>query len=79
MSSVHQCLLHHAPRRAHPQVAGYPTSISSLAFSPAGDTLAVASSYCFESGEVAHHPPDQIFLRPVSDADVKPKPRKAAA
>lgn len=64
---------------AAPQVAGYPTSISSLAFSPSGATLAIAASYCFESGEAHDQPPDQIFLRHVSDADVKPKPRKAAA
>lgn len=29
----------------------YPTSVSSLAFNAAGDMLAVASSYTYESGE----------------------------
>ena len=50
----------------------YPTSISSLAFSPDGESLAVASSYTYENGDVAH-PPDEIYVRSVSLAEVKSK------
>lgn len=59
------------------QISGYPTSVASLAFSPQGDLLAVASSYMHEFGQ-REAPPDAIFIRPVQDAEVKPKPRKNA-
>jgi cell cycle arrest protein BUB3 len=39
---------------------------------------AVASSYTFEEGE-RDHPLDAIYVRPVTEAEVKPKPRAAAA
>ncbi|WIA14224.1 hypothetical protein OEZ85_002763 [Tetradesmus obliquus] len=61
------------------QITGYPTSIASMAFSHSGDTLAVASSYMYEFGERQGGPPDEIYIRPVTEAEVKPKPRKAAA
>ncbi|PIK55477.1 budding uninhibited by benzimidazoles 3-like [Apostichopus japonicus] len=51
----------------------YPTSISSLAFSNDGSTLAIASSYMFEMGEDVEHPEDAIFIRNVSDQETKPK------
>ena len=35
---------------------------------------AIASSYTFEEGE-RDHPLDSIFVRPISEAEVKPKPR----
>jgi cell cycle arrest protein BUB3 len=50
---------------------------ASSAFSPQGDLLAVASSYMHEFGQ-REAPPDAIFIRPVQDAEVKPKPRKNA-
>ena len=50
----------------------YPTSISSLDFSSDGALLAVAVSYCFENGD-QKHPKEQIMIRKVSEADVKPK------
>jgi len=50
----------------------YPTSISSLSFSEDGTTLAIASSYTFEEGE-KDVPSDQIFIRTISDVEVKPK------
>uniref|UniRef100_A0A7S2HTA8 Anaphase-promoting complex subunit 4 WD40 domain-containing protein n=1 Tax=Octactis speculum TaxID=3111310 RepID=A0A7S2HTA8_9STRA len=56
------------------QLPSYPTSIASLSFNRDGTMLAVASSYTFEEGE-KDHPPDQLFIRHISDADVKPKPR----
>lgn len=59
------------------QVTGYPTSIASLAFSPQGDMLAVASSYMHEFGQ-REAPPDAIFIRPVQETEVRPKPRKTA-
>lgn len=70
------------PNRCHccrVQITGYPTSIASMAFSHSGDTLAVASSYMYEFGERQGGPPDEIYIRPVTEAEVKPKPRKAAA
>eukprot|EP00884_Botryococcus_braunii_P002091 jgi/Botrbrau1/11883/Bobra.126_2s0017.1 len=57
------------------QVTGYPSSVASLAFSSDGRLLAVASSYTYELGD-REHPRDEIFIRPMSDADVAPKPRK---
>ncbi|KDD75700.1 hypothetical protein H632_c543p1 [Helicosporidium sp. ATCC 50920] len=53
---------------------GYPTSIAALAFNKTGTLLAVASSYAFEQGECSH-PPDAIYIRSVTDADVKPRPK----
>lgn len=53
---------------------GYPTSIAALAFSPTGAILAVASSYTFEEGE-KDHPPDKVFFRPMSEIEVKPRPK----
>jgi hypothetical protein len=50
-----------------------------MTFSPNGDMLAVASSYMHEFGERQGGPPDEIYIRPVLEPEVKPKPRKAAA
>jgi len=55
----------------------YPTSIAALDFNPTGAMLAVASSYTFEEGE-KQAPPDQIFFRSVSDAEVRPRPKQPA-
>jgi len=54
------------------QYRKYPTSISALAFSQDGTTLAIASSYTFEEGE-RDHPEDQIFIRSVNEMEVMPK------
>lgn len=54
----------------------YATSIAALAFSAAGDKLAVAASYTFEEGE-KDHPPDAIFVRHVQPQEVLPKQRAA--
>lgn len=50
----------------------YPTSISSLAFSPDGTILAIASSYLYEQ-PTKEIPPDSIFIRTVTDQETKPK------
>eukprot|EP00833_Pecoramyces_ruminatium_P012964 jgi/Orpsp1_1/1186996/evm.model.d7180000054729.1 len=50
----------------------YPTTISSLSFNSEGSLLAVASSYTFEEGE-KDHPPDTIYIRSITDSEVKPK------
>jgi len=50
----------------------YPTTISSLSFNSEGSLLAVASSYTFEEGE-KDHPPDSIYIRSITDNEVKPK------
>lgn len=50
----------------------YPTSISSVSFNHDGTKLAVASSYTFEEGE-KDHPRDAIYIRDLSDSDVRPK------
>jgi len=54
----------------------YPTSIAALAFSPAGETLAIAASYTYEKGEVSH-PPDAIYMRRITEEEVRPKGSKA--
>lgn len=55
----------------------YPTGVAALAFSPAGDRLAVAASYGYERGD-AEHPPDAIHVRKVGEAEVKPKAKAKA-
>jgi len=52
----------------------FPTSISSVCFSEDGSYIAIASSYTFEEGE-KDHPQDQIFIRKITDQEVKPKSR----
>lgn len=51
--------------------------VSSLAFSPTGELLAVAASYGWEQGApetLASKPPaDAIFVRTMAEAEVKPK------
>ncbi|KAK3094880.1 hypothetical protein FSP39_007441 [Pinctada imbricata] len=51
----------------------YPTSIASLAFSPDGSVLAIASSYMYEQDEIDDIPEDTIYIRNVSDQETKPK------
>jgi len=51
----------------------YPTSISSLAFSPDGSVLAIASSFMFETESEKEPAPDTIFIRNVTDQETKPK------
>jgi len=60
------------------QLPAFPTSVSSMDFNHDGTMLAVAASYTFEEGE-KDHPADQIYIRMLSDTDVKPKPRAAAS
>ena len=50
----------------------FATSIASLAFNHDGSELAIATSYTFEEGE-REHPRDEIFVRPILDAEVQPK------
>ena len=54
----------------------YPTSISSLCFSPDGSTLAIASSYIHASEEsdgLREIPPDSVYIRKVSDHEARNK------
>lgn len=51
----------------------YPTSISSLCFSPDGNYLAIASSFLYETDEVRDIPPDSIYIRRVTAQETKPK------
>jgi hypothetical protein len=53
----------------------FPTSSSTLAFSPDGTELAIASSYTFEDGERAH-PRDEIYVRKVLDHECRPKQKE---
>ena len=55
------------------QLRKYPTSIAGIAFNESGTAMAVASSYTFEEGEKQGVPPDQLFIRAVNEAEVKPK------
>lgn len=56
------------------QIPGYGTSIAALAFSKDGQHMAVAASYTWEFGE-QEHPADAIYVRPMHEVEVKPKPR----
>jgi cell cycle arrest protein BUB3 len=49
--------------------------VAALDFNHNGSLLAVASSYTFEQGDI-DHAPDQIFVRHITETDVKPKARK---
>ena len=51
----------------------YPTGIASLAFSPDGSVLAIASSYMYENDEPVEPAEDVIYIRNVSDQETKPK------
>jgi cell cycle arrest protein BUB3 len=53
--------------------SAYPASVSSLSFNVDGSLLAVASSYCFEKGEVENPPKDEIYIRKLNEKQVKPK------
>eukprot|EP00903_Cladosiphon_okamuranus_P014161 g13160.t1 len=57
------------------QSNAYSTGIASLAFNHDGTRLAIAASYTFEQGAIAH-PKDNIYVREVMDSDVRPKARK---
>ncbi|KAJ2747621.1 mitotic spindle checkpoint protein Bub3 [Coemansia sp. BCRC 34301] len=57
------------------QYQGYAASISSLSFNATGSVLAVASSYTYEEGE-KDHPPDAIWIKPMSEFETKPKGRR---
>jgi cell cycle arrest protein BUB3 len=61
-----------ARKRVGKPTAPYPTSVSALAFSEDSDMLAVAVSYAFEAGDV-EHPPDQIHIRSIQDAQILPR------
>lgn len=59
------------------QFRRYPTSVSSICFSPDGETLAVASSYLHTNEEtygLRDTPPDSIHIRKVADHEVRNKP-----
>ena len=51
----------------------YPTSISSLCFSPDGSCLAIASSFLHELDAVKNVPQDQIYVRRVTEQETRPK------
>ena len=70
---IHTCTHTHT----HTRTLRFPTSIASLSFNHDGTMLAVASSYTFEEGE-KDHPPDNIYIRMISDSEVRPKPRVSA-
>jgi cell cycle arrest protein BUB3 len=53
-------------------IASFPTSVSALTFNHDGSQLAIASSYTFEDGE-REHPHDEIYIRPMLDAECRPK------
>eukprot|EP00986_Skeletonema_menzelii_P001472 scaffold387_cov136-Skeletonema_menzelii.AAC.15 len=53
-------------------LAKLPTSIACLAFNRDGTELAMASSYTFEEGE-RDHPREEIYVREILEAEVKPK------
>jgi len=56
------------------QFPAFKTSISALAFNGDGSQLAIAASYTYEEGEKEHEP-DAIWIRNMSESEMKPKPR----
>ncbi|KAI9226396.1 MAG: mitotic checkpoint protein BUB3-like protein [Piptocephalis tieghemiana] len=54
------------------QLPRYTTSVASLDFSPDGSKLAIAASYTFDEGE-RDHPPESLWIKELSDSDVKPR------
>lgn len=61
--------LHKKKLTTLPQFA---SSIAALAWNHDGSELAIASSYTYEDGE-REHPRDEIFIRPVLEAECQPK------
>ncbi|KAJ1961626.1 mitotic spindle checkpoint protein Bub3 [Dipsacomyces acuminosporus] len=57
------------------QYPRFPASIASLDFNASGNKLAVAASYTYDEGE-KEHPPDSIWIKPVSENETKPKNKK---
>jgi cell cycle arrest protein BUB3 len=55
------------------QFHSYPAGITSLAFDYTGNTLAIASSYSYEKGQLTTNIKDNIFIRGVSELETKPK------
>lgn len=51
----------------------YPTHISSLAFSPDGNTIAIASSTIYDMDNNKDNIPNTIYIRTVTDQETKPK------
>ena len=70
------CFFYIATLHGLVQISAYPTSVAALAFSRDGHTLAVAASYTYEQGDQPHAP-DAIYLRPMSDAETRPKKPRA--
>jgi cell cycle arrest protein BUB3 len=53
-------------------IAKLPSSVACIAFNGDGSQIAMASSYTFEEGE-RDHPREEIYVRDVLDAEVRPK------
>ena len=53
----------------------FATSIAAMAFNHDGSELAIASSYTYEDGE-REHPRDEIFIRPILEAECQRKSAK---
>ncbi|XP_054715891.1 mitotic checkpoint protein BUB3-like [Uloborus diversus] len=51
----------------------YPTHISSLAFSPDGTALAIASSFIYEAEAAPDNATHTIYIKTVTDQETKPK------
>ncbi|OMH85504.1 Mitotic checkpoint protein [Zancudomyces culisetae] len=56
------------------QYLGYPAGVSALDFNCSGNLLAIGSSYTFDQGDVEHLP-DEVYIKEISESDVKPKPK----
>ena len=55
------------------QIRNYPTSISSLAFTNDGSDLVIAVSYMFEYGSQQQESKNAIYIRAMTESEVKPK------
>ena len=56
------------------QLPPFPTSIAALDFDSTGELLAIASSYTYEQGQ-KEHPADAIYIRRVTESEVKSRPK----
>lgn len=54
-----------------------PSSVASLAASPDGSQMAMASSYTFEEGEKTDRPRDEIYVQTLQEAHILPKQQKS--
>jgi cell cycle arrest protein BUB3 len=64
-----------AKKRVGKAIGPFATSVSALSFSSDSDLLAIAVSYTFEAGDLAH-PADTVVLKALDSSDIAPRAKK---